>query len=283
MGKIDRFKRWPQRLIRIATTPLHHRDIARDIAAALARGALGKALLIARTAGQTSDLGAGKIVSRKYRYLWIGNPKVASRSIIAALRSADPNAEIIHNKSVSELYAMHQEVRDYYSFAFIRQPFTRAFSLYSELHFSHKRYTERIQIQQKEEKRRSLFDQFYGLAETSNFDDFCRWLNTPYGSDAYADRHFLSQHVQIRLEDGRLPDFIGRFENIAADLNRVAVRLGMPVPALPMLNTMAGWQTTPEALKTARSAVDAHLTERNKALLRTRYQDDFKLGGYSSA
>lgn len=68
----------------------------------------------------------------------------------------------------------------------------------------------------------------------------CRWLNTPDGSDAFADRHILSQLVQIRMQSGHLPDFIGRFENINADLDRVAERLGLPTPALPMPNTVAG-------------------------------------------
>ena len=48
------------------------------------------------------------------------------------------------------------------------------------------------------------------------------------------------------------------------------------------MNTMAGWEATPDALKAARSAVmEAHLTERSKALLRTRYAEDFRLFGYS--
>ena len=51
--------------------------------------------------------------------------------------------------------------------------------------------------------------------------------------------------------------------------------------ALPLLNTIAGWQPTPEALTVARSAAAAHLTERNRALLRARYAADLSLGGYS--
>ncbi len=265
----------------LASLPLHHRDVAGDIIGALSRGQFGTARRMARTAARTPSLGAERIISRKYRYLWICNPKVASRSIIAALRVADPGAEIIKGKSVSDIYALRPEVRDYFSFAFIRHPFDRALSLYSEIHFSPERY-QGAQRRHKKEKRQGFFDRCYGLAEASSFDDYCQWLNTPYGSDAFADIHFLSQHALIRLDDGRLPDFIGRLENLDEDMKQVARQVGMPAPELPMLNTMAGWRPpSPEALKTARSAMRAHLTERNRALLSTRYAADLELGGYS--
>lgn len=255
----------------LASNPL----VARDVAGALSRGAFNDARRMAYTVHRTPDLGAEKIISRKYRFLWMGNPKVASRSIMSALQEADPDAEIIRDKNVSEVYASYPEARDYYSFAFIRHPFARALSFYREIHFSHGVYVE--QRGHKLEKRQRFFDRFHGLAETGCFDDYCRWLNTPYGSDAFADRHFLSQHVQIRLEDGRLPDFIGHLENIEADLNRVAKHVNVPVPALPTLNTMAGWQTTPDVLNVVRSEAEVHLTEQNKALLRTRYERDLEL------
>ncbi len=267
----------------LASTSLRHRSVAADIVSALWGGNFNQVRHIAYMAARTPDLRAEKIVSRKYRYLWICNPKAASRSTIAALCSADPGAEVIRGKSVSEIYALYPEARDYFSFAFIRHPFDRALSFYSEIHFAPERY-QGAQRRPKKEKRQSFFDWYYGLEEASSFDDYCRWLNTPYGSDEFADRHFRSQHLLIRLDDGRFPDFVGRFENINEDLQQVAKRVGMPPPELPMLNTMAGWQPlSPEALQTARSVMRSHLNERNRALLSTRYAADLELGGYSPA
>ena len=139
-------------------------------------------------------------------------------------------------------------------------------------------YTE----EQRGNSLRCLFGSFYGLAEVGSFEHYCEWLNTPYGSDAVADRHFLSQHRQIGLADGRLPDFVGRHENLDEDWQRLAAHLGLPAAALPLMNTMAGWRADADALKTARSAaMEAHMTERSKTLLRTRYAEDFRLLGYS--
>lgn len=217
-------------------------------------------------AAQTHDLGAEKIISRKYRFLWLCNPKVASRSIISALRCADPDAELIHAKSVSDIYKMYPEVKDYYSFAFIRHPFDRALSFYAETRF-----------RLKEQRRQRYRDMFYRLMEADTFDDCCDWLNTIQGSDLLAERHFLSQHAQIRLPDGRLPDFIGRLENLDNDFKQVAAILRMPTLELPMLNTMAGWQPSAAAVKAARADMSACLTERNRALLAKRYAADLDL------
>ena len=279
---------------------------------ALARGGFADAMRMARTAQLSPDLGAEKIVSSKYRFLCICIPKVASRSLMAALRNTDPDVEIFRKMRIGEVYAERPEAREYFSFAFVRHPFTRAFSLYRELLCSaavyatdYHRYRDEwntfffdpvadrmVRLRppladlalpaHKEEKRRRLFARFYGLDRTYSFDDFCEWLATPWGSDAVADRHFLSQHVQVRLDDDRLPDFVGRFEQLDADLERIARRIGMPAPALPMLNTMAGWQSTPDELAAARSAISACLDDRNKELLASRYVGDFALGGYSS-
>ena len=284
----------------------------RQAARTLARGGFADALRMVRTARLSPDLGSEKVVSSKYRFLCICVPKVASRSLMAALRNADPEVEVFYKMRIGEVYAARPDAREYSSFAFVRHPFTRAFSLYWELLRSaavyaagYHRYRDKwntsffdpvagrmVRLRppladlalpaHKEKKRRTLFTRFYGLDRTYSFDDFCEWLATPWGSDAVADRHFLSQHAQIRLDGDRLPDFVGRFEQLDADIERIARRIGMPTPALPMLNTMAGWQSTPDALAAARSAASACLNDRNRRLLAFRYAGDFALGGYSS-
>ena len=120
----------------------------------------------------------------------------------------------------------------------------------------------------------------YGLGEVASFDDFCDWLCTPFGGDAHADRHFLSQYAHIRMADGRRPDVIGHLEQADTALAAVAERLGLPKPELPLLNTMAGWHVTCAKLAEAQCAANAHLTDRNKTLLRKRYAADFAIGGY---
>ena len=66
--------------------------------------------------------------------------------------------------------------------------------------------------------------------------ELCWWLNTPCGSDAFGDRHWLSQSRQIATLEGRLPDFLGSYEHIDADGQAVAGCLGLPFTKLPRLN-----------------------------------------------
>lgn len=252
-----------------------------DVAGALLRGETVKARRMALTILRETDVRTEKIISRKYRFVWLANPKVASRSIVAALFGADPDAEIVYERSIRDIHAGYPETRGYYSFAFVRHPFDRAISCHAQLHHTREGY-EGGHLSREERITRDKFARFHGLAETRDFDDYCEWLNTPYGSDAFANRDFLSQHLVIRAGHDRLPDFVGRIENLRADLGRVAADVGMPAPELPMLNTMAGWQARPEALQAVRSRMSMQLTDRNKTLLRKRYAEDFELGGYSS-
>lgn len=279
-GQLERLRK----LAAIARAPFGGGDIGRAIARAAARGEFAAALGMARTAARRPDLGAEKVLSRRHRFVWICNPKVASRSIMAALLRADPEAEVVHGQSLDALYAARPEARNWFSFAFVRHPFDRTLSFWWEMQF-HGRHPDKLHdfllVAVREKKRRWL-SRFHGAGRIAGFDDFCLWLNTPWGSDAFADRHFLSQRAQICRADGLRPDFIGRFETLEADFRRAAARTGMPAPGLPAFNAMAGWRAPPAAAAAARDLVAPGLTVRNKALIVRRYAEDFALGGYDA-
>ena len=237
-----------------------HRAVAAALADALEAEDHEAIRSMLSTATRRPDLRAEKLVSRRYRFLWICNPKVASRSIIAALLAADPDAELIRGRTVDEILAARPELVAYYSFAFVRHPCRRAFSFYSDKHtLAHR----------DPNVRRWCIDRFHGVRLGMSFGELCRWLNTCFGSDAFANRHWLSQHRQIRAAGGRLPDFVGAYERLDADWRTVMQRLGIPVPELPRLN-----------VSPAKAAPEEHLDAEATALLRRRYADDFRLGGY---
>ncbi|MDE0392998.1 MAG: sulfotransferase family 2 domain-containing protein [Rhodospirillales bacterium] len=263
--KIDALHNLAEELLEFAPT-ITHRAVARELRDSLFYGELDRALRMTMTASRKPDLRAEKIVSRKYAFLWLCIPKVASRSIKSLLCEIDEDAELIVGKSVSEVLAAYPEARAYYSFAFVRDPCRRAFSFYADKY-----------LKPEEKKRQYFIDPYYGTAPSFDFYDLCRWLNTPYGSDAFADRHWLSQTRQLELDEGRLPDFVGRHESLDADFRSVCERLGMPVRSLPKLNTMVGCKPTEEDLRSVAQLPDRHLNETNVTLLQERYADDFAL------
>ena len=234
------------------------------LVAAIGRADSTTVRAIIHTVLRKPDLRAEKILSHSYRFLWICNPKVASRSIIDALLSADSGAELIVGRTLDEIFASRPEVRGYYRFAFIRDPRHRTFSCYADK-------LATLARNGGPEAFRFFVWRFYGVHPDMTFAEFCQWLNSPYGSDRFADRHWLSQHRQIRLPDGRLPDFVGRYEQLDADWKKVTARLGLPARPLPHLNARS------EILEATE-----HIDDETTALLKQRYTEDFELGGYDA-
>ena len=262
-----------KQLARIASRP----RAALDVAALTLRGDFRQARIHAASAARRAYPSAEKIISRKYAFIWICVPKAASRSLMASLLTADPDAETV-KISLSDILKERPEASGLYTFAFVRHPFARALSLYAETRYFSERFSDQKR-RAKENRQRFYENAFPGFLDIESFDDYCEWLNTPYASDDLADVHFLSQRAQITADGGRLPDFVGTVENIERDFRRVADILGIsPPPDLPTLNTMAGWEPdSPQALQDARADMNALLTERCKALLAKRYAADLEL------
>lgn len=255
-------------IIRVLVFPLAvsattaHRDVAALLLATVGAGRLRTAIAMTQTVLRRPDLHAEKVVSHRYRFVWLCNPKVASRSMIEALLQADPAAELLVGQTLKDIFAARPEVRDYYSFAFIRDPCERAFSFFADKHGNLVRNGDPEAI-------RFFVQPYHGVHEGMTFAEFCRWLNTPFGADAFADRHWLSQHLQIKLPDGSLPDFVGRYESLDDDWKTVTARLGLPQTVLPRRNSRQ------EAIRP-----EEHLTDETTVLLRRRYAEDLRLGRY---
>ena len=230
------------------------RTAAGEIAAALAAGERGAALSMARTAARVPDLRAEKIVSRRYRFVWLANPKAASRSLIRALAAADPDAVVLREATLAEVYAAFPEARDYFSFAFVRHPVGRALSCHAD----------KVAGDGNVERwTRST------ASAGMDLDAWCAWLESCWGADAFADRHWLSQDVLLReAPEAPLPDFVGRFERLCEDFDAVTTRLGIPCARLPHLNR--------------RGRVEAAPSAPALAALEHRYARDFAAIGYTA-
>ncbi len=227
-----------------------HRQVACRLVGALRRNDEQEALAIGESARQQPDLRAEKIVSHRYRFMWICNPKVASRSMMRALLTLDPEAVLIRHMTTEEALSAYPEARRYFSFAFVRDPRERARSFVADKlvdHPANEWFGDR---------------RFVGLSKGMTFAEYCRWLDTPFGSDAFAERHWLSQSKQI-LVNGHLPDYVGSYENLEANWRWVLAHLGIPHGGLLSLNQ-------------ARADVGC-VDDDCIAILRRRYVDDFDL------
>lgn len=248
---------------RLAGSPEPARRALGDmLATAVAAGDDETALALVSTAARRPDTRAEKILSPRYRFLWLAVPKAASRSLIAALRRADPGAKLIRNLSLDELLRAHPRTGDCFTFAFLRHPCTRLLSFHADKH---------VRGRANPDDRRWFVDPWHGLVPGMDFGALCRWLATPCGSDAFADRHWLSQSRHVLRADGRPPDYLGRYETLQADWRALAERLRLPEVPLPRLNAGDYADMPPVRL-------DDGLLD----LIHRRYAADYTLGGYGT-
>lgn len=108
-----------------APTPAHER-LSRVLAQAVHEwepeaGGAGIRPLV-RQLLKCPDRRAEKIISHRFGFLWICIPKVASRSIIAALTSEAVGGELIKGRTTEEVLAEHPQAAGYFKFAFVRHP-----------------------------------------------------------------------------------------------------------------------------------------------------------------
>ncbi len=97
--------------------------------------------------------------------------------------------------------------RDYFKFAFVRNPYDRAVS---DFHWR-TRKTGRTDL---------------------DFDDFLARMQARDFRDGVVPRHFDNWPIYT-IDDRIAVDFVGRFESLADDLAQVFDRIGLPAPRLP--------------------------------------------------
>lgn len=212
--------------------------------------------------GTRPDLVSEKLLLRDARVLFVGVPKVATRSLIEALTSlpADVGKPEFLELDVESLLRRHAEVRDYFKFTFVRNPWSRATSC----------YLEKIKNEHPIKQARHLHNR-RGLEAGMPFEAFAEWLNSREGSDDFADRHWMSQHRILANDRPDLIkyDFIGRFERLAGDFNRLRALTGLLLPELShKLQTQS-----PDQYKTLYS-------KRTIELIARRYARDIEMFGY---
>ncbi len=145
--------------------------------------------------------------------------------------------------------------QQHFLFAFVRNPITRLYSC----------YLDKVVRTGKQGKRCSLCG--YGIETDIDFENFVRTIaEIP---DSAADKHFRSQYFQIYHRGEWLVDFLGKFENLDKDWQRLADKIGIDESPEIYRSTGAGSEldSLPLSLEAARK-------------IARRYQKDIDLLGY---
>jgi len=185
------------------------------------------------------DLKGGVFVNKHLNLLLIGNPKVGSSTLKRTFSNMSPKSELYINASYDDFLIGNNETGSFEKVFFIRNIYERVYSCWQDKISNNKRFADIF-----------IITRFSGLYPDMSFDDFVNWLNTEAGSDKYADRHWVSQHLFLGHELANLEEiqirnlhemdeFIATLKNkleVKSDLNAVN-RLGTnDVDMLPISN-----------------------------------------------
>lgn len=124
-----------------------------------------------------------KVVSDNKKFIYMANPKVATRSLLKLLSSSKGVTIKIYHRSIEEVYAQNDERKNYFHFALVRNPWARVYSCWRDKISTDGKFCDIF-----------IMSKFKGLYPDMPFSDFVHWLCTAEGSDNKADRHWLSQH-----------------------------------------------------------------------------------------
>ena len=206
------------------------------------------------------DLSVEKIYSESGQYLYIGNPKVATRSVIEYLGKYDKGNVAYQYLALDDLFRKYPNFISYYKFSFVRNPWARTYSCWVDKITNQKKFCDMI-----------IISRYKGLYPDMPFSEFVNWLSTDEGQDEFADRHWVSQSKLLGSESNDIKAlFIGKLENIETDFKVVARKLSIGPEKLPFLN------------KTQIDPLDYqnHYTNSLKEIIKIRYQLDIKRFNY---
>lgn len=151
-----------------------------------------------------------------------------------------------------------REFKNYFKFAFVRNPWDRIVSCYiDKVLYPPKNY-------------RQLFSEYSWYRSDLSFEEFVKRISlTP---DKYADQHFKSQHSFLTDHAGQLAvDYIGKFEHITQDMKYVFEKIGVAPIEIPHVNKA----------KVKTKHYTEYYDHQTQKLIAERYKKDIELFGYS--
>jgi len=208
------------------------------------------------------------VLLEAYGAVYIEVPKVACSSIKIALASLlgidlDAAGGNPHEVDFPEPGAAAES--QLFTFAFVRNPWDRLVSCYRDKVLGEVHDFTRIHPTRGVAYCLARFD---GLRAGMPFDEFTEVIAAI--PDGEADEHFRSQHTFLTDATGELAlDFLGRFERLDRDFQRVCQELGIPGLSLPFV------QAVPN-----RRDYRHYYTPATQRLVGNRFADDVRLFGY---
>ncbi|GAA2134086.1 sulfotransferase family 2 domain-containing protein [Nocardioides bigeumensis] len=167
------------------------------------------------------------IVSDSARVLFVHVQKTGGLTVQDLLRHALPDAVPVQglgggrHARLGAALKVRPELRDYFVFGFVRNPWARMWSWYSMV----QRRREAVEAGSEFMTEKLGRNQFWAKVMT-DFPDFETFVLQ--GSDEV--KRLRTPQVRYLRAPGRRADFVGKTENLEADVREVFGRLGLSLP-----------------------------------------------------
>ena len=177
--------------------------------------------IFARSPIMPSHCAYNLAVSHTHRFVWFRVAKVATRSMLKALKDQGVVLEAEHPMGV---YYPANNYNEYFKFAFVRDPWDRFVSCWKNKIIDRSLPAEDgvirwEKLQDVHVSDLEIFENFVEYAESLDIEN--------------CDLHL---RLQCKLIDINNIDYLGRFESLEQDTSEVFLRAGLSPPALPKLN-----------------------------------------------
>lgn len=152
------------------------------------------------------------LISHEYKFIFLAVPKTGSSTMNVAfnhLKHPEPDE---HHMGISDVLKKFPECKEYFKFAFIRNPWDRLVSGYCDfIQHRKKQWSEKVRYEKPL------------LSEYKDFTEFCiDFPNSKWANDV----HLRPQHLFLEVDGKMEMDFVGRFENLKMDFHYICSQVG---------------------------------------------------------
>ena len=162
----------------------------------------------------------GNLSTRQKKYIFICVAKVASSSINKILNHHLHPEPMFHHMGINDLvnYYPDLDINKFYKFAFVRNPWARFVSLYFDMSLKRNGNQKIMNYSLLKNKKETIF------YKTKNFKEFAKSFES---SNWINEAHFKNQYDFLNINGEICMDFVGRFENLKEDWQKVKNDIGI--------------------------------------------------------
>ena len=197
-------------------------------------------------------------INKTHKFAFIHIPKTGGCSIKQILKHYEDDSTVpIYHRTVSKVIWKYGYTKDYYKFSFVRNPWDRFVSAFMYLRGGGQRKQKGDRIAQQDILK-------------NGEGDMKKFLNS--GFDFKKHIRHMNPQVDFLLRKGKnVMDYIGRYETLSEDFDKVCNHLNIDLWSLPTANRTSG--------KAEKEYIE-YFDKETEEIIGEAYRDDIEMLGY---